>query len=137
MKTLYLILLTCCPLIVSGQEIVVAANPSAEVYQHINNALATDQPHRAIAIFERLMDYYESQGMKQDLPESYFGMAFALALNGHYKESIRYHRKAIRAHRKYRQGEPTEILINMGLTYVLAGKDRKAKKFLGPEPIHF
>lgn len=137
MKPLYLILLACCPLIVSGQQVVTASNQSLEVYQHINNALATDQPDRAIAIFEQLMSDYESQGLQNDLPESYFGMAFALALNGHYKQSIRYHKKAVRAHRKYRKGEPTEILLNMGLTYVLAGKDRKARKYLGSDPLPF
>jgi|GEM_PF-6040051 len=136
MKSLYLILFALLPLIVSGQQIITASNEPMELYQHINNALAIDQPKDAIQIFKKVIAFYEEEGREMNLPESYFGMALALALNGHYRESIRYHKKAIRCHRKYRNEEPTEIFINMGLTYVLAGKDRKARRYLGPDPIH-
>jgi tetratricopeptide (TPR) repeat protein len=131
MKNLFLLPMILVPLIVSGQQIVAASNEPVVLYEIINNALANDKPKDAIHQFKKIIDYYEGQGKTEEMPEQYFGMALALALNGHYRESIRYHKKAIRAHRKYRTGEPTEIFINMGLTYSLAGKARKARRFLG------
>jgi tetratricopeptide (TPR) repeat protein len=136
MKTLYLTLLLLCPLIVCGQQIITASSEPLDLYHDINNALATDHPRDAIQTFRKVISFYEGNGREMDLPESYFGMALALALNGHYKESIRFHKKAIRCHRKYRGTEPTEILINLGLTYLLAGKDHKARRFLGDGPVN-
>jgi tetratricopeptide (TPR) repeat protein len=131
MKNLCLILLLL-PCLASGQQVISAANEPVALYQEINNALATDQPKLALEHFRKIVTLYEEQGRFSELPQTYFGMALGLALNGNYKESIRYHKKAIRAHKKFRKDEPLEIIINLGLTYTLAGKDRKARKILGP-----
>lgn len=84
----------------------------------------------AINIFEKVIEFYEHEGRQKEVPENYLGMALALAFNGNYHRSIQYHKKALRAHRKYKGRESAEeIRINLGLTYQLAGKDRKAKKY--------
>ena len=93
--------------------------------------METDRPKDALTQFKEVVDFYKKQGRNDELPQAYFGMALGLALNGHYKESIRYHKKAMRVHKKYRQEEPLEIEMNLGLTYSLAGKTKKAKKILG------
>jgi tetratricopeptide (TPR) repeat protein len=131
MKKFYLLLLFL-PLAGSAQTIITASNEPLALYQAINNALATDRPKLALEHFKKIVCLYEEQGRSSELPQTYFGMALGLALNGHYKESIRYHKKAIRAHKKFRNDEPLEIIMNLGLTYTLAGKERKAKKILGP-----
>jgi tetratricopeptide (TPR) repeat protein len=132
MKPLYLLTFFLFPLIVSGQQIITAANEPLVIYGQIHNALASDNPKQAIEEFKNVVAFIESQGRENELPERYFGMALALALNGNYKESITYHKKAIRLHKKYRNDEPLEIYMNLGLTYTLAGKPRKARKILGP-----
>lgn len=62
--------------------------------------------------------------------ENYFGKALALALNGDYRQSIYYHRKALKAHRRYYHEESLEITINLGLTFQLAGREKKARRIL-------
>lgn len=117
-----------------SQEVIVADNSGNEpssLYQKANEFLTIGNTRLAINIFEKVIDYYEHEGRVKELPENYLGMALSLALNGHYPESIRYHKKALRAHRRYKSKEPAdEIMINLGLAYRLAGKERKAKKYL-------
>jgi tetratricopeptide (TPR) repeat protein len=115
----------------SAQEMMVAHNEPATLYREAHESLSVGNTKLAINIFEKVIDYYESEGMVKELPESYLGMALSFAFNGNYPESIRYHKKALRAHRKYRRGESDDaIMLNLGLAYQLAGKERKAKKYL-------
>ena len=117
-----------------SQEVIVADNSGNEptsLYQKVNESLTIGNTRLALNIFEKVIDFYEHEGRLKELPENYLGMALSLALNGHYPESIRYHKKALRAHRRYKSKEPAdEIMINLGLAYRLAGKERKAKKYL-------
>lgn len=117
-----------------SQEVIVADNSGNEpthLYQKVNESLTIGNTKLALNIFEKVIDFYEHEGRLKELPENYLGMALSLALNGHYPESIRYHKKALRAHRRYKSKEPAdEIMINLGLAYRLAGKERKAKKYL-------
>jgi tetratricopeptide (TPR) repeat protein len=117
-----------------GQEVVVANDdPDMPVglYKKANEFLTVGKTKLAINTFEKVIAFYEQEGRLKELPENYLGMALSFALNGHYPESIRYHKKALRAHRKYKSTEsPDEIMINLGLAYQLAGKERKAKKYL-------
>lgn len=129
MKTLFLLFLVL-PSMVSAQHITASSAEPVVLYEKISS-LAGDHPHQAILGFRQVVAFYESQGREDELPENYFGMALMLALNGHYKESIRYHKKAIRVHRRYREDEPYEIVMNLGLTYALAGRERKARRILG------
>jgi tetratricopeptide (TPR) repeat protein len=123
------------PLILSAQTLITASNEPGVLYEQINAALEKDNLRQAIDDFQAVIAYYESQGREQELPEKYFGMALVLALNGHYTESIKFHKKAIRMHRKFSPYHPTEIFINLGLTYELAGKYRKAKKWLNSKNV--
>jgi tetratricopeptide (TPR) repeat protein len=116
---------------VSNAQILTASNEPTQIYFSINNALTHDRPGDAVAEFSKVVEFFKEEGRDKQLPEAYFAMALGLALNGYYKESIRYHKKALRAHRKYRDDEPLEIEMNLGLTYTLAGKTKKAKKILG------
>jgi tetratricopeptide (TPR) repeat protein len=117
-----------------SQEVIVADNDGngpAGLYKKANEFLTIGKTKLAINIFEKVIDFYEQEGRLKELPENYLGMALSFALNGHYPESIRYHKKALRAHRKYKSKEsPQEIMINLGLAYQLAGKERKARKYL-------
>jgi tetratricopeptide (TPR) repeat protein len=101
------------------------------LYHQINESLSENKPKQAIQHFKKVIEFYVQEKREQEIPENYFGIALAFAFSGHYKESIRYHKKAIRAHRKYRsKDEPVEMMINLGLTYELAGKNRKAKRLM-------
>lgn len=102
-------------------------------FREINATLDADNPTVAIAKFESYMCGEIARG-SANLPEDYFAMALALALNGNYKESIIYHKKALRAHRKLRGDESLEIRLNLGLTYELAGKHKRARRILGEVP---
>lgn len=117
-----------------SQEIIVADSDGNEpigLYKKANEFLTIGNTKLAINIFEKVIDFYEHEGRLKELPENYLGMALSFALNGHYPESIRYHKKALRAHRKYKSNEPAEeIMINLGLAYRLAGKEKKAKRYL-------
>ncbi len=119
------------PLTIRAQQVVVSsANPEC-LYREINYSLLHHHPKVALRAFKKIVDFYCDEKRGDELPEKYFGMALGLALNGYYKESISYHKKAIRLHHRYRKGEPLEISINLGLTYYLAGKEKKAKRILG------
>lgn len=130
MKKFCLFSFVVFPLALSAQPIITASTEPIGLYEQINNSMASDNPKKAIKEFKSVIDFYESHGRANELPQSYFGMALVLALNGNYKESIRYHKKAIKIHKKYRKDSPTEIYINLGLTYELAGKNRRAKRLL-------
>lgn len=129
-STFLLVMITVVNL--SAQEILVARNEPATLYREAHESLSLGNTKLAINIFEKVVDFYESEGREKELPESYLGMALSFAFNGNYSESIRYHKKALRAHRKYKPNESADaIIINLGLAYQLAGKERKAKKYLG------
>jgi tetratricopeptide (TPR) repeat protein len=130
MKNLLLISVLILPLASTAQVIMVSTEP-VQLYEVINNSLEYNKPKTALQSFKKVIAFYKQEGRSSELPEKYFGMALGLALNGYYKESIRYHKKAIRQHHRYREGEPLEISINLGLTYYLAGQKRKAKRILG------
>jgi tetratricopeptide (TPR) repeat protein len=114
-----------------AQELMVANNEPTVLYKKANESLSMGDTKLAINIFEKVIDFYESEGRVKELSESYLGMALSFAFNGNYPESIRYHKKALRAHHKYRPNESDDaIMLNLGLAYQLAGKERKAKKYL-------
>jgi tetratricopeptide (TPR) repeat protein len=119
---------------VFSQDVVIANNGAAEpigLYMKVNESLTRGNTKLALDIFKDVIKFYEEEGRLNELPANYLGMALSLALNGHYPESIRYHKKALKAHRKYKPHEsPDEIKINLGLAYQLAGKDKKAKRYL-------
>jgi tetratricopeptide (TPR) repeat protein len=108
-----------------------AASEPIQLYAQANKSLTAGDAKNATGIFKQVIEYYEHEGRVKELPESYFGMALAFAFSGHYPESIRFHKKALRAHHRYRRCESDDaIRLNLGLTYQLAGKDRKARKYL-------
>lgn len=126
----FLIVIALLPFTAFSQQINFD-DPTAALFQKINVQLSEGKAKAAIATFKSIIHLYNKEHREQEIAQGYFAMALAMAINEHYKESIRYHKKAIRAHQKYRKDEPTEISINLGLTYHLAGKDKKAKKLLG------
>ena len=63
--------------------------------------------------------------------ETCFAKAFQLALEEDYSRSIALHKKAMRMHKRLKRAEAVEIELNLGLTYHLAGKQKKARKILG------
>jgi tetratricopeptide (TPR) repeat protein len=130
MKFLLCIIL-CFPLSLCAQHVLFSSGDADCLYQEINHSLLNHDPKLALKTFKKVADFYAKANAKEELPEKYFGMALGLALNGYYKQSIAYHKKAIRLHRKYKKGEPMEISINLGLTYYLAGKEKKARRILG------
>jgi tetratricopeptide (TPR) repeat protein len=104
------------------------------LYKEANQSLNNGDTKNAILIYGKLVEFYEQEGRQTELPESYLGMALSFALNGNYNESIRYHKKALRAHHRYKRNESAlEIELNLGMAYQLAGKDRKAKRYLKSE----
>jgi tetratricopeptide (TPR) repeat protein len=118
-----------------GQDVSVesSAQPFG-LYKEANQSLNNGDTKNAILIYDKLVDFYEHEGRQTELPESYLGMALSFALNGNYNESIRYHKKALRAHHRYKRNESAlEIELNLGMAYQLAGKDRKAKRYLKSE----
>jgi tetratricopeptide (TPR) repeat protein len=133
MKHVCALILALMPFVVMSQSVYSASSEPLATYHDINKALSADDTKQALRLFDKIIAYYESSGENAMLADSYFGMALALALNGDYRHSIRYHKKAIKAHHKFKQGEPIEMSINLGLTYQLAGKQRKAKRILGAD----
>jgi tetratricopeptide (TPR) repeat protein len=117
-----------------SQDVVIADNGAAEpigLYRKVNESLTCGNTKLALDIFEDVIKFFEEEGRLNELPANYLGMALSLALNGHYPESIRYHKKALKAHRKYSPRESAdEIRMNLGFAYQLAGKERKAKRYL-------
>lgn len=107
-----------------------AAEPTT-LYARANESLSAGDTKNATSIFKQVIDFYQHEGRVKEVPESYLGMALAFAFTGHYTESIRFHKKALRAHHRYRCSESDDaIRLNLGLTYQLAGKDRRAKRLL-------
>jgi tetratricopeptide (TPR) repeat protein len=107
------------------------ADGPTDLYKKVNESLTVGDTKLALSIFDEVVEFYQHEGRLKELPENYLGMALSLALNGNYSESVRYHKKALRAHRKYKGSEPNdEIRFNLGLAYQLAGKERKAKRLL-------
>ena len=116
-----------------GQEVVLAMtqNEPTGLYQQVNASLNSGDTRLAMDTFKKVIEFYECEGRVKELPQSYLGMALAFAFNGNYSESIRLHKKALRAHHKYRPHESDDaIRLNLGLTYQLAGKERKAKRYM-------
>ena len=115
-----------------AQEISVASTTEPSIlYARANESLSIGDTKNATSIFKQVIDFYQHQGRVREVPESYLGMALAFAFNGHYSESIRFHKKALRAHHRYRCSESDDaIRMNLGLTYQLAGKERRAKRLL-------
>lgn len=114
-----------CAITVQAQEIV------ALRYEEAGRLLDRNEPRHAAVVYERIIDYFLDRGEVSQIPENYLGMALSFAITGHYRKSVRFHRKALRAHRKYRSDEePLAIRLNLGLTYELAGRFKKAQKIL-------
>jgi hypothetical protein len=131
MKPLAIALICLSSLAAKAQEIVFASAEPLAFHEKINLSLSGDNVKDALTTFKNLIAYYKSTHQYDQLPESYFGMALALALNGNYRESIHYHKLAMRAHKKLNKQEAVEMNINLGLTYKLAGKEKKAQRILG------
>lgn len=134
MKFIIILLLVMFAFQAHSQRYILATNDTdktTSLYRKANESLNTGNTKQALNMFEQVIEFFEEEGRSEELPERYLGMALSLALTGHYSESIRYHKKALRAHRKYKSDQPAqEIRINLGLVYQLAGKKRKAEKFL-------
>ena len=117
-----------------SQDVILARNTPAEpfnLFMEANQSLDAGHTRDAVQKFEKAIQFYQNSGRQSELAEQYFGMALAFALNRNYRQSIRYHKKALRAHTRYTSSEPApEILINLGLTYQLAGRPQMAKKYL-------
>jgi tetratricopeptide (TPR) repeat protein len=108
------------------------SDQTMRLYKEANESLSSGNKKQALERFDQVIEFFETQGRSKELPENYMGMALSLAFTGHYTESIRYHKKALRAHRKYKSAESAdEIRINLGLVYQLAGKEKKSRKYLG------
>jgi tetratricopeptide (TPR) repeat protein len=113
------------------QDLIIASNEPLSLYEKANRSLDLGDTKTADQIFRQVIEFYEQEGRVKEVSESYLGMALAFAFNGHYKESIRYHKKALKAHHKYRHSESDDsIRFNLGLAYQLAGKERKAQRYL-------
>lgn len=133
MKFLSVFLLLLFPALAFCQEVMFAnsENEPTGLYQKANESLNNGDTKLAMDIFKQVIEFYEEEGRTKEVSESYLGMALAFAFNGNYSESIRFHKKALRAHHKYRPQESDDaIRFNLGLAYQLAGKERKAKKIL-------
>lgn len=131
MKVLTPFLLALIPAVCLSQHLHVGfADPSA-LYARASQSLSAGNSKQAEQIFEQVIQLYKKEGRVKEVPESYLGMALAFAFNGDYHQSIRFHKKALRTHHRYRCNESDDaIRFNLGLTYQLAGKGKKAKKFL-------
>jgi len=130
MKLFALVTFVALSSIAAHAQVIAQASPLT-LYQDIHTSLEAGKPKLAIQQFKKIIGYCKQEKMEAEIPSNYFGMALALAFSGHYQESIRYHKKAIHAHHKYRTKEdPIEMVINLGLTYELAGKNRKAKRLM-------
>ena len=134
MRNLFLLLFTAIAVTSFSQDVVLARNTSPEpfnLFREASQSLDEGHTRKAVHKFEKIIDYYQHSGRQSELAEHYFGMALAFAFNKNYRQSIRYHKKALRAHDRYVSSEPAqEIRINLGLTYQLAGRKNKARKYL-------
>ncbi len=128
------LLLLSLPVTVSFAQNAVVANTEEaplSLYKEANEFLNNGDTEGAIDVYNQVIDFYTQEGRLTELSESYLGMALSFALSGNYDESIRFHKKALRAHRRYRSSEfPDAILMNLSLVYKLAGKERKSSRFM-------
>lgn len=134
MKYFFLIVMALTSFKATCQEIAGASrnDNTFQVYKKANELLSSGDTKEALALFDRIAAHFIHQNELKELPAHYMATALSLAFSGHYSQSIRYHKKALRAHRKYKSAEPNEAInMNLGLVYQLAGKDRKSKKHLG------
>jgi hypothetical protein len=131
MKPLAIALIILSSFASNAQELVTSSASVLAFYEEINLSLSEDKVKDARDTFHKMIMHFKSTDQVAKLPESYFGMALALALTGHYKESIHYHKLAMRAHKKIHKEDAIEMSINLGLTYKLAGKEKKAHRILG------
>jgi tetratricopeptide (TPR) repeat protein len=131
MKTTTAFLLVLLPLTTLCQDLILASNEPSGLYEKANQSLNLGDTKKADQIFRQVIEFYQQEGRVKEVSEGYLGMALAFAFSGHYKESIRYHKKALKAHHKYRDAESDDaIRFNLGLAYKLAGKERKAQRYL-------
>lgn len=137
-KNLFMRLFACVLLLIlsavcyaKAQVAVETSLPILRQLAEINHSVEQDRTREAVKKFKAMIAQCKSSENECQVVETYFGFALALALNGNYSQSIRYHKKAIRLHKKLHNNEPLEMYINLGLTYYLADKDRKARKILG------
>jgi tetratricopeptide (TPR) repeat protein len=131
MKKVLPVLFLLAPFFAVAQNKINSSSEIVGVYHEINTFLDSGEVRKAEKAFDKIVRFYQHSHNNEAMPEQYFGMALALALSGYYPKSISYHKKAIREHKRFRESEPYEITINLGLTYHLAGKTRKAKMILG------
>ena len=114
-----------------AQDLTSTMPDPAALYIKANQSLSEGDTKQATEIFKEVIHLHQREGRLKEVSESYLGMALAFAFNGNYSEAIRFHKKALRAHHRYRCDESDDaIRLNLGLTYQLAGKTRKAKKIL-------
>lgn len=114
-----------------GQDVSSTMPDPASLYVKANQSLSAGDTKQATEIFKVVIQIHQREGRLKEVSESYLGMALAFAFNGNYSESIRFHKKALRAHHRYRSDESDDaIRLNLGLTYQLAGRTRKAKRIL-------
>lgn len=132
MKVLTTLCLLFFSLFTFAQDVSFAsATEPTTLYAKANESLSVGDTKNATSIFKQVINFYQNEGRVKEVSESYLGMALAFAFNGHYTESIRFHKKALRAHHRYRCSESDDaIRLNLGLTYQLAGKERRAKRLL-------
>jgi tetratricopeptide (TPR) repeat protein len=131
MKIAAAFVLLLFPVVSFSQQLVMASNEPTVLYAKANRSLNLGDTKMADQIFRQVIEFYEQEGRVKEVSEGYLGMALAFAFNGHYRESIRYHKKALRAHHRYRAAESDDaIRFNLGLAYQLAGKERRAQKYL-------
>ncbi|HEY0743633.1 MAG TPA: tetratricopeptide repeat protein [Chryseosolibacter sp.] len=137
MKVLTPFLVALIPTLCFSQHLTVSSTEPASLYAKASRSLSAGDTKQAEEIFKKVIDFYKKQGRVKEVPESYLGMALAFAFNGDYEQSIRFHKKALRTHHRYRCDESDDaIRLNLGLTYQLAGKDRKARKILEAPPVY-
>ena len=131
MKVLTSFCLLLIPLFTFSQDVTSTMQDPAALYVKANQSLSAGDTKQATEIFKEVIQLHQREGRLKEVSESYLGMALAFAFNGNYTESIRFHKKALRAHHRYRCDESDDaIRLNLGLTYQLAGKTRKAKRLL-------
>ena len=111
MRLSLLILLSAISLCSFGQDIILAGNTPAEpfnLFMEANQSLDAGHTRAAVQKFEKVIEFYQTSGRQTELAEHYFGMALALALNKNYRQSIRFHKKALRAHARYVSAQPAQ-----------------------------
>ena len=117
------------PLFVAGQGNLVIADATS-IKLASNSFVQRDNTGMIVSHSDIDVLNGEVESNDQRLAENYFGKALAFALNGEYRQSIYYHRKALKAHSRFYHEDSLEITINLGLTFQLAGREKKARRIL-------